>query len=63
MGATASTAARTQAILACRRPPSRVEDLGDVRELESLDALPAWDHAAAQLAAGVRPHTDPRRRA
>ena len=34
-----------------------------VRDLESYDAFPAWDRAAAQLAAGVNPHPDPRRRA
>ena len=34
-----------------------------VRDLESFDAFPAWDHAAAQRAAGVNPHPDLRRRA
>jgi len=44
-------------------PLSGVEDLGEVRDLESYEAFPAWDFAAAQRAAGVHPHPDPRRRA
>ena len=40
--------------------PLRVEDLGEVRELESYEAFPAWDVTAARSAAGVDQPSDPR---